>query len=168
MRLGLDMEGSMGRKRHTPEEIVAKLRQVDVLVSQGQTVDAAPRSTASRRPAPRRAAAGRDLLQPAGGAGPDRGLAAALQRCPAPLGPRLSATGPGGGHSGRLRSPDPLRRPPQPSSSPQSTNIPLGAPIGGWSHNLSEERRDARGEAHCASNARTPSSAPEMADRHLD
>ena len=26
------------RKRHKPEEIVAKLRQVDVLVSQGQTV----------------------------------------------------------------------------------------------------------------------------------
>jgi putative transposase len=26
----------MPRKRHTPEEIVAKLRQVDVLVSQGQ------------------------------------------------------------------------------------------------------------------------------------
>ncbi len=34
----------MGRKRHTPEEIVAKLRQVDVLVSQGQTIDAAARS----------------------------------------------------------------------------------------------------------------------------
>ncbi len=34
----------MGRKRHTPEEIVAKLRQVDVLVAQGQTVDAAARS----------------------------------------------------------------------------------------------------------------------------
>ena len=28
----------MPRKRHTPEEIVSKLRQVDVLVSQGQTV----------------------------------------------------------------------------------------------------------------------------------
>jgi putative transposase len=34
----------MGRKRHTPEEIVAKLRRVDVLVAQGQTVDAAARS----------------------------------------------------------------------------------------------------------------------------
>jgi transposase-like protein len=34
----------MGRKRHTPEEIVGKLRQVDVLVSQGQTIDAAARS----------------------------------------------------------------------------------------------------------------------------
>ncbi len=28
----------MPRKRHKPEEIVAKLRQVDVLVSQGQSV----------------------------------------------------------------------------------------------------------------------------------
>ena len=28
----------MPRKKHTPEEIVAKLRQVDVLVSQGATV----------------------------------------------------------------------------------------------------------------------------------
>jgi putative transposase len=28
----------MGKKRHTPEEIVAKLRQVDVLTAQGQTV----------------------------------------------------------------------------------------------------------------------------------
>ncbi len=28
----------MSRKRHKPDEIVAKLRQVDVLVAQGQTV----------------------------------------------------------------------------------------------------------------------------------
>jgi transposase-like protein len=28
----------MARKRHTPDEIVAKLRQVDVLVGQGQAV----------------------------------------------------------------------------------------------------------------------------------
>ena len=28
----------MSKKRHKPEEIVAKLRQVDVLVSQGQSV----------------------------------------------------------------------------------------------------------------------------------
>jgi len=34
----------MGRKRHKPEEIVAKLRQVDVLTSQGQTVAEAIRS----------------------------------------------------------------------------------------------------------------------------
>jgi hypothetical protein len=30
----------MPRKRHKPEEIVAKLRQVDVLVSQGQSAPA--------------------------------------------------------------------------------------------------------------------------------
>ena len=34
----------MPRKRHKPEEIVAKLRQVDVLVSQGQNVADAVRS----------------------------------------------------------------------------------------------------------------------------
>ena len=34
----------MPKKRHKPEEIVAKLRQVDVLVSQGQSVADAFRS----------------------------------------------------------------------------------------------------------------------------
>ena len=34
----------MARKRYKPEEIVAKLRQVDVLVSQGQSVIGAVRS----------------------------------------------------------------------------------------------------------------------------
>src|SRR5215218_2651174 len=37
---------TMPRKRHKPEEIVAKLRQVDVLVSQGQSVAEAVRSIA--------------------------------------------------------------------------------------------------------------------------
>ncbi len=34
----------MPRKRHKPEEIIAKLRQVDVLASQGQAVAEAVRS----------------------------------------------------------------------------------------------------------------------------
>ena len=34
----------MGTKRHKPEDVVAKLRQVDVLVSQGQTVGDAIRT----------------------------------------------------------------------------------------------------------------------------
>ncbi len=34
----------MGRKRHKPEEIVAKLRQVEVLTSQGQSAADAIRS----------------------------------------------------------------------------------------------------------------------------
>jgi putative transposase len=36
----------MSQKRHKPEEIVAKLRQVDVLVSQGKPVAEAVRSIA--------------------------------------------------------------------------------------------------------------------------
>ena len=40
----------MPRKRHKPEEIVAKLRQVDVLVSQGQSVAEAVRSIGVNRP----------------------------------------------------------------------------------------------------------------------
>ena len=40
----------MARKRYKPEEIVAKLRQVDVLVSQGQDMaDARPTNLARRR-----------------------------------------------------------------------------------------------------------------------
>jgi transposase-like protein len=35
----------MPRKRHTAEEIVAKLRQVDVLISQGKSVAEAIRTT---------------------------------------------------------------------------------------------------------------------------
>jgi putative transposase len=38
----------MPKKRHKPEEIVAKLRQVDVLVSQGKPVAEAVRSIAVR------------------------------------------------------------------------------------------------------------------------
>jgi len=34
----------MAQKRHKPEEVVAKLRQVDVLVSQGRSVAEAVRS----------------------------------------------------------------------------------------------------------------------------
>src|SRR5947209_20502743 len=43
MALGL-RRTTMGKKRHKPEEIVAKLRQVDVLTSQGKNVAEAIRS----------------------------------------------------------------------------------------------------------------------------
>jgi len=36
----------MARKRHKPEEIVAKLRQVDVLMAQGQSIAEAVRTIA--------------------------------------------------------------------------------------------------------------------------
>src|SRR5215204_1419759 len=38
MALSHEEDGSMSRKRHRPEEIVAKLRQVEVLTAQGQSV----------------------------------------------------------------------------------------------------------------------------------
>ena len=38
MSLDMKRRTGMPRKRHKPEEIVAKLRRVDVLVSQGQSV----------------------------------------------------------------------------------------------------------------------------------
>jgi putative transposase len=40
------MEREMARKRHKPEEIVAKLRQVDVLTGQGKSVAEAVRTIA--------------------------------------------------------------------------------------------------------------------------
>src|ERR671913_1355786 len=44
MALGPVEDGSMLRKRHTAEEIVAKLRQVEVLTAQGRPVAEAIRS----------------------------------------------------------------------------------------------------------------------------
>src|SRR4028118_1739090 len=44
MALGHEEDGSMSRKRHRAEEIVAKLRQVEVLTAQGRTVAEAIRS----------------------------------------------------------------------------------------------------------------------------
>src|SRR5688500_6223019 len=44
MPLGRRRTDQMPRKRHKPEEIIAKLRQVDVLTSQGESVSDAARS----------------------------------------------------------------------------------------------------------------------------
>ena len=38
-------DGQIGTKRHKPEDVVAELRQMDVLVSQGQSVGDAIRTT---------------------------------------------------------------------------------------------------------------------------
>jgi hypothetical protein len=40
------MEREMARKRHKPEEIVAKLRQVDILTAQGQSIAEAVKTIA--------------------------------------------------------------------------------------------------------------------------
>ena len=40
------MDGTMVRKRHKPEEIVAKLRQIDVLTGQGKSIAEAVKTIA--------------------------------------------------------------------------------------------------------------------------
>jgi putative transposase len=42
----MNEDGEMARKRHKPEEIVAKLRQVDVLTAQGQSIAEAVKTIA--------------------------------------------------------------------------------------------------------------------------
>jgi hypothetical protein len=70
----------MPRKIHKPEEIVGKLRQVDVLVSQGQSVADAIRAIGVTEVSARRAPRRRDLLHAQGGPDRHRKLAAPLQR----------------------------------------------------------------------------------------
>src|SRR5215213_6564106 len=92
-------DGPMSKKRHKPEEIVSKLRQVDVRVSPGQTVADAIRSIGVTEVAAGRAAGWGDLLHPAGGQGRGRELATARQqRAPACL-IGLPTTGSGGGRA---------------------------------------------------------------------
>ena len=69
----------MTRKRHKPEEIVTKLRQVEVLTAQGRPVAEAIRSIGVTEVAAGRAARRRGLLHASGGQGRDRGLAQARQ-----------------------------------------------------------------------------------------
>jgi hypothetical protein len=61
----------MPKKRRKPEEIVVKLRQVDVMVSQGQSVADAVRAIGVTEVASGRAARWRDLLLAQGGEGRD-------------------------------------------------------------------------------------------------
>ena len=86
----------MSRKRHTPEEIVSKLRQVDVLIAQGTPVADAVRSIGVTEVAAGRTAGWRDLLLTAGGQSCNRKLATALQFCPAACLSGLPTTGSGG------------------------------------------------------------------------
>jgi hypothetical protein len=61
----------MPRKRYKPEKIVVQLRQIDVLVSQGQSIADAIRQIGVSAVSTRRAAQWRDVVHAAGG--PDRG-----------------------------------------------------------------------------------------------
>src|SRR5215208_1264881 len=73
----------MGTKRHKPEEIVAQLWQVDVLVSQGRSVADAIRSIGVTEVSTGRTPGRRDLLHTEGGADRDRELETSLQLSPA-------------------------------------------------------------------------------------
>ncbi len=86
----------MSRKRHRPEEIVAKLRQVDVLVAQGTSVADAIRSIGVTEVASGRAAGWGDLLLSAGSADHHRELETSLQHGAAARVAGLPSTGSGG------------------------------------------------------------------------
>jgi hypothetical protein len=89
----------MARKRHTAEEIVSKLRQVDMLTAQGRSVAEAVRAIGvtevSYRDGWQRCCQPRwrGLLLAGGSQGRDRELATARQHQPPALGPGLQATG---------------------------------------------------------------------------
>ena len=122
----------MSRKRHRPEEIVAKLRQVEVLTAQGQSVAEAIRSigvtevssgtsclTARSSPRSRRP-------RSSSRAGVGTTTRSARTRPLAPSRPRQRSC------CGRLRNPNQLRRPPRPWRSGLScTHIQPGPLHGG-------------------------------------
>ena len=70
----------MSGKRHMPEEIIAKLRHVDVLAAQGTPVADAVRAIGVTEVASGRTAGWGDLLRPERGRDPDRELVKALQQ----------------------------------------------------------------------------------------
>src|ERR671911_2658440 len=88
--------GPMSRKRHKPEEIVAKLRPVDVLTAQGTPVADAVRSIGVTEVASGRVAGWGDLLLTPRGADRHRELATSRQHGPPACFSGLLATGPGG------------------------------------------------------------------------
>src|SRR3954467_12293405 len=85
-------DGSMSRKRHKPEKIVAKLRQVDVLVAQGTPVADMIRVIGVTEVASGQACRWRDTLQLVGGPDHHRELEAARQHGPAVCFTALPAT----------------------------------------------------------------------------
>ena len=93
----------MRKKRHTPEEIISKLRQVDILVAQGTPVADAIRSIEVTEVAQGRAAGWGDLLLPARGSDHHRELETSLQHDPASWLAGLQATHPGGVCAGLCR-----------------------------------------------------------------
>src|ERR671916_3116336 len=125
-------DGSMVRKRHTAEAIVAKLRQVEVLTAQGRTVAEAIRSIGvtevSSGTSCSTARSSLRFRRPRSSSRHGAGTTTPFAHTPRwPTGrphPRFS--------SGRLRFPGQLRRPPRPWRSNLScTHIRPGPPHGG-------------------------------------
>jgi hypothetical protein len=83
----------MFKKHHKPEEIVAKLRQVDVMVSQGQPVADAVRAIGVTEVTSRRTGRWRDVLLAQGGTGDHWEVEAPLQHGEALRLPWLQAAG---------------------------------------------------------------------------
>ena len=137
MALSHEEDGSMSRKRHRPEEIVAKLRQVEVLTAQGQSVAEAIRSIgvtevssgtscSTARFSPRSRRPRSSLRAGVGTTTPfDR------TRRSAPSRPRRRS------YCGRRSFPNQLRRPPRPWRSGLSCTNTRPAPLhGGRPHGV--------------------------------
>ncbi len=160
----------MSRKRHRPEEIVAKLRQVEVLTAQGQSVAEAIRSIgvtevssgtscSTARSSPR---SRRPRSSSRAGVGTTTRSARTRRSAPSRP-PRRSCCG-------RLRFPSQLRRPPRPWRSGLScTNIQPGPLHGGRPKNgigtkgsvaLTDEGRVAG--LHCPGQAAPPRFGPDL------
>ena len=69
----------MSRKRYTPEQIIGKLREAEVLLSQGQRTGEVCRRLGISEQAPRRVPEPRNLLLTQGGPNRDRAMTATLQ-----------------------------------------------------------------------------------------
>ena len=80
------------RKNWSAEEIIAKLRLIEVQLAQGKSLALACKEAEISEQTSRRVPEARDLLQPTRGAGCDRRMAPALQSHPAPLLAWLSAS----------------------------------------------------------------------------
>jgi hypothetical protein len=132
MALGHVEDRPMSRKRHRPEEIVAKLRQVEVLTAQGQSVAEAIRSIgvtevssgtscSTARSSPR---SRKPRSSSRAGAGTTTRSGRTRRWATSRLHRKFSY--------GRPRYPGQLRRPPRPwRSDPSCTNSQPGPPNGG-------------------------------------
>jgi hypothetical protein len=141
----------MSRKRPTAEEIVAKLRQVEVLTAQGRTVAEALRSigvtevssATSCSTARSSLRSRRPRSSSRAGVAPTTPFAPTHPSAPSRPHPRFS--------SGRLRFPGQLRRPPRPwRSNLSGTNIRPGPPHGGRPTNHSEKATGPAVPVPCA------------------